>query len=62
MSASPAVAPLSDIPKAVQSLHQLTNSIQKQHSPHLPSDYLWTEIFNLLATQIRMTSYKLCLL
>jgi len=35
ISASPAVAPLSDIPKAVQSLYQLTNSIQKQHGPHL---------------------------
>ena len=32
---SPAVAPLSDVPKVVQSLYQLTNSIQKQHSPHL---------------------------
>jgi len=30
-SAGPAVAPLSDVPKVVQ----LTNSIQKQHSPHL---------------------------
>ena len=36
MSASPAVAPLSDIPKVVQSQYQLTNSIQKQHSPHPP--------------------------
>jgi len=27
ISASPAVAPLSDVPKVVQSLHQLTNSI-----------------------------------
>jgi len=35
ISASPAVAPLSDVPKIVQSLYQLTNSIQKQHSPHL---------------------------
>jgi len=35
ISASPAVAPLSDVPKVVQSLYQLTNSIQKQHSPHL---------------------------
>ena len=35
ISASPAVAPLSDVPKVVQSLCQLTNSIQKQHSPHL---------------------------
>ena len=36
ISASPAVAPLSDIPKVVQSLYQLTNSIQqKQLSPHL---------------------------
>jgi len=33
--ASPAVAPLSDVPKVPQSLYQLTNSIQKQHSPHL---------------------------
>ena len=32
---SPAVAPLSDVPKVVKSLYQLTNSIQKQHSPHL---------------------------
>jgi len=31
----PAVAPLNDIPKVVQSVHQLTNSIQNQHSPHL---------------------------
>ena len=35
ISASPAVAPLSDVPKVVQSLYQFTNSIQKQHSPHL---------------------------
>ena len=35
ISASPAVAPLSDVSKVVQSLYQLTNSIQKQHSPHL---------------------------
>jgi len=35
ISASPAVAPLSDVPKVAQSLYQLTNSIQKQHSPHL---------------------------
>ena len=35
ISASPAVAPLSDVPKVVQSLYQLTDSIQKQHSPHL---------------------------
>jgi len=35
ISASPAVAPLSDVPKVVQSLYQLTNSIQNQHSPHL---------------------------
>ena len=35
ISASPAIAPLSDVPKVVQSLYQLTNSIQKQHSPHL---------------------------
>jgi len=35
ISAGPAVAPLSDVPKVVQSLYQLTNSIQKQHSPHL---------------------------
>jgi len=32
---SPAVAPLSDVLKVVQSLYQLTNSIQTQHSPHL---------------------------
>ena len=32
ISASPAVAPLSDVLKVVQSLYQLTNSIQKQHS------------------------------
>jgi len=35
ISASTAVAPLSDVPKVVQSLYQLTNPIQKQHSPHL---------------------------
>ena len=35
ISASPAVAPLSDVPKVVQSLYQLTHLIQKQHSPHL---------------------------
>jgi len=35
ISASPAVAPLNDVPKIVQSLYQLTNSIQKQHSPRL---------------------------
>jgi len=35
ISASPAVAPLSDVPKVVQSLHQITNSIQKHPSPHL---------------------------
>jgi len=35
ISASPAVAPLRDVPKVEQSLYQLTNSIQKQHSPHL---------------------------
>ena len=35
ISASPAVARLSDVPKVVQSLDQLTNSIQKQQSPHL---------------------------
>ena len=35
ISASPAVAPLSDVPKVVQSLYQLTNSIQKQHSPQI---------------------------
>jgi len=35
ISASPAVAPLSDVLKVVQSLYQLTNSIQKQHSRHL---------------------------
>ena len=32
---SPAVAPLSDVLKVVQSLYQLANSIQMQHSPHL---------------------------
>jgi len=35
ISVSPAVAPLSDVPKVVQSLYQVTNSIQKQHSAHL---------------------------
>jgi len=35
ISASPAVAPFSDAPTVVQSLCQLANSIQKQHSPHL---------------------------
>jgi len=35
ISVSQAVAILSDVPKVVQSLYQLTNSIQKQHSPHL---------------------------
>ena len=35
ISTSPAVAPLSDVLKVVQSLYQLTNSIEKQHSPHL---------------------------
>ena len=35
ISASPAVAPLSDVPKVVQSLYQLTDSIQKQYGPHL---------------------------
>jgi len=35
ISASPAVVPVSDVPQVVQSLNQLTNSIQKQHSPHL---------------------------
>jgi len=35
ISASLAVAPLSDVLKVVQSLYQLTNSIQKQYSPHL---------------------------
>ena len=34
-SVSPAVVPLSDVQKVVQSLYQLTNSIQKHHSPHL---------------------------
>ena len=34
-SASPALLPLSDVLKIVQSLYQLTSSIQKQHSPHL---------------------------
>ena len=59
ISASPAVAPLRDVPKVVQSLYQLKNSIQKQHSPHT-YDHLWKEKFNLSAIQIRMTSYKLC--
>jgi len=35
INASPAVAPLSDVPKVAKSLYQLTNSIQKQHSLHL---------------------------
>jgi len=35
ISVSPAVAPLSDVLKVVQSLYELTNSIQKQHSPHV---------------------------
>ena len=35
ISASLAVAPLSDVPKVVQSPYQLTNSIQEQHSLHL---------------------------
>ena len=35
ISASTAVAPLSDVLKVLLSLYQLTNSIQKQHSPHL---------------------------
>jgi len=35
ISASPAVGPLSDVPKVVQSQYQLANSIRKQHSPHL---------------------------
>jgi len=35
ISLSPVLAPLSDVPKVVQSLYQLSNSIQKQHSPHL---------------------------
>jgi len=35
ISASPAVAPLSELPKVVQSLYQLTNSIQKHNCPHL---------------------------
>ena len=35
ISASPAVVPLSNVPKVAQSLYQLTHSIQKQHSPHL---------------------------
>ena len=37
INASPAVAPLSDVLKVVQSLYQLTNSIQRQLSPHLLS-------------------------
>jgi len=35
ISASPAVAPWSDVLKVVHSLYQLTNSIQEQHNPHL---------------------------
>ena len=35
ISTSQAVAPLSDVPKVVQSLYQLIDSIQKQHSLHL---------------------------
>jgi len=35
ISASPAVAPLSDVSKVVPSIYQLTNSIQKQHGPYL---------------------------
>jgi len=35
LSARPAVAPLSDVTNVVQSLYQLTSSIQNQHSPHL---------------------------
>jgi len=35
ISVSPAVAPFSDVPKVVRSLHQLTNSIEKRHSRHL---------------------------
>ena len=37
ISVRPAVASLSDAPKVVQSLLQLTKSIQKQHSLHLRS-------------------------
>jgi len=35
ISASPALAPLSDVPNVVQSQYLLVNSIQKQHSPHV---------------------------
>jgi len=35
INTSLAVVPLSDVPKVVQSLYQLRNSIQKQHSPRL---------------------------
>jgi len=65
ISASPAVAPLSDVPKVVQSLYQLTNSIPisayKFNLVHT-YDHLWKEKFNLSATPISMTCYKLCLL
>ena len=37
ISVRPSVAPSSDVPKVVQSLLQLTKSIQKQHSIHLRS-------------------------
>ena len=47
ISASPAVAPLSDVPKVVQSLYQLTNLIQKQHSPHL-QPFVQAEILSFL--------------
>ena len=35
ISASPAAAPLSDVPKVVQSLYQLTDLFQNQLSPYL---------------------------
>jgi len=60
ISASSAVLPLSDVPKVVQSLYQLTNSIQKQQVRTY--DHLWKDKFNLSATQIKITSYKLCIL
>jgi len=37
ISVRPSVAPSSDVPKVVQSLLQLTKSIQKQHSIYLRS-------------------------
>ena len=63
ISASPAVAPLSDVPKVVQSLYQLTRSIQKQHSPHLrPFVEGEFQFVGYIAAMISMTCYKLCLL